>query len=266
VTISPGDVRLTTHYAEHDLDAIFSTLHELGHGLYEANVDPALARSPLGTGTSSAVHESQSRLWENMVGRGAGFWRWCFPHLQAAFPERFADRTWQDVHRAVNVVRPTVIRVSADEVTYGLHVILRFELELALFEGGLDVDDLPAAWDERMRAYLGLEVPDAAHGVLQDVHWAEALFGYFPTYALGTILSGQLWTRINREMPDLDERLARGEFAALADWLAEHVHRHGRRLFPGELVERVTGGPLDPEPYLDYVRAKLAGASAGLIA
>ena len=189
-TLSLDDVRLTTRYAEDDLDSIFSTLHEFGHGLYEANVDRALARSPLGTGVSSAVHESQSRLWENMVGRSPGFWRWCFPHLRAAMPERFGDRTWQDVHRAVNVVRPTLIRVSADEVTYGLHVILRFELEVALFEGGLDVADLPEAWAERTRAYLGLEVPDHAHGVLQDVHWAEGLFGYFPTYALGTIVSG----------------------------------------------------------------------------
>jgi carboxypeptidase Taq len=265
-TIALGDMRLTTRFAERDLDSVFSTLHELGHGLYEANVDPALARTPLGTGASSAVHESQSRLWENMVGRSAGFWRWAFPHLQATFPDRFADRTWQDVHRAVNVVRPTLIRVSADEVTYGLHVILRFELELALFEDDLDVDELPAAWAERTRAYLGLEVPDDAHGVLQDVHWAEALFGYFPTYALGTVLSGQLWARINGEMPDLEERLARGEFGPLADWLTEHVHRYGRRLLPVDLVERVTGGPLDPAPYLDYVRAKLDAASAGLIA
>ena len=150
-----------------------------------------------------------------MVGRSPGFWRWCFPHLQSAFPERFGGRTWQDVHRAVNVVRPTLIRVSADEVTYGLHVVLRFELELALFEGDLDVADLPAAWAERTRAYLGLEVPDDAHGVLQDVHWAEGLFGYFPTYALGTIISGQLWARIGAEIPDLDERFARGEFGPL---------------------------------------------------
>ena len=265
-TVSPGDVRLTTRYAEDDLDSLFCTLHEFGHGLYEANIDTALARSPLGTGVSSAIHESQSRLWENMVGRSPGFWRWCFPHLQSAFPERFGGRTWQDVHRAVNVVRPTLIRVSADEVTYGLHVVLRFELELALFEGDLDAADLPAAWAERTRAYLGLEVPDDAHGVLQDVHWAEGLFGYFPTYALGTIISGQLWARLNAEIPDLDERFARGEFGALADWLAEHVHRYGRRLTPNEIVERATGGPLDPGPYLEYVRAKLAAASAGLIA
>ncbi len=265
-TLSPGDVRLTTRYAEDDLDSIFCTLHEFGHGLYEANIDSALARSPLGTGVSSAVHESQSRLWENMVGRGPGFWRWCFPHLQSAFPERFADRTWQDVHRAVNVVRPTPIRVSADEVTYGLHVVLRFELELALFEGDLDPADLPDAWRERMRAYLGLEVADDAQGVLQDVHWAEGLFGYFPTYAIGTIISGQLWARLNAEIPDLDERFACGDFVPLAAWLREHVHRYGRRLTPTEIVARATGGPLDPAPYLDYVRAKLEGASARLIA
>jgi carboxypeptidase Taq len=264
--VSLTDVRLTTRYAEDDLDSIFSTLHEFGHGLYEANIDPALARSPLGTGVSSAVHESQSRLWENMVGRSPGFWRWCFPHLRTAMPERFGDRTWEDVHRAINVVRPTLIRVSADEVTYGLHVILRFELEVAMFEGGLDVADLPAAWAEGTRAYLGLEIPDHAHGVLQDVHWAEGLFGYFPTYALGTIVSGQLWCRLNHAIPDLDERFAAGEFGPLADWLAEHVHRHGRRLTPTEIVERATGAPLDPGPYLEYVRAKLAGASAGLIA
>ncbi|HEX2105441.1 MAG TPA: carboxypeptidase M32 [Solirubrobacteraceae bacterium] len=265
-TISPGDLRLTTRYVEDDLDSLFGTLHEFGHGLYEANIDPELARSPLAGGASSAVHESQSRLWENMVGRSAGFWRWCFPHLQAAFPERFAGRSWPEVHRAVNAVKPTLIRVSADEVTYGLHVVLRFELELALFEGDLAVADLPAAWRERMRAYLGLEVPDDAHGVLQDIHWAEGLFGYFPTYALGNVIAGQLWARITADLPDLDERLARGDFTTLTAWLAEHVHRHGRRLEPQELVARAAGGPLDPRPYLEYVRAKVAGASARLIA
>ena len=264
--IAPGDVRLTAHYAEDDLEALFGALHEFGHGLYEASVDPALARSPLGTGVSSAVHESQSRLWENMVGRSAGFWRWCMPHLQAAFPERFGARDWRDLHRAVNAVRPSLIRVSADEVTYGLHVVLRFELELGLFEGDLDLADLPDAWAERMRAYLGLEVTDDAHGVLQDVHWAEGLFGYFPTYALGTVVSGQLWGRLTAELPDLEEQFARGEFGALHDWLAEHVHRHGRRLTPDGVIERAAGGPLDPAPYLDYVRAKLDAASARLIA
>jgi carboxypeptidase Taq len=265
-TISPGDVRLTTRYADDDLDSLFGTLHEFGHGLYEANIDPELARTPLGGGVSSAVHESQSRLWENMVGRSLGFWRWCFPHLQAAFPERFAGRDWADVHRAVNAVKPTLIRVSADEVTYGLHIVLRFELELGLFEGDLDVADLPGAWRERMRAYLGLEVPDDADGVLQDIHWAEGLFGYFPTYALGNVIAGQLWARVTADVPDLEERFARGDFAALSAWLAEHVHGHGRRLTPSELVARVTGGPLDPEPYLEYLRGKLAATSDRLIA
>jgi carboxypeptidase Taq len=144
--------------------------------------------------------------------------------------------------------------------------VLRFELELGLFEGDLDVADLPGAWRERMRAYLGLEVPDDADGVLQDIHWAEGLFGYFPTYALGNVIAGQLWARITAELPDLDDRFAAGDFTALTAWLAEHVHRHGRRLLPGELVARAAGGPLDPEPYLEYVRAKVAGASAGLIA
>jgi carboxypeptidase Taq len=264
-TIGPGDVRLTTRYAEADLDSLFGTLHEFGHGLYEANVDPALARTPLSGGVSAAVHESQSRLWENMVGRSPGFWRWCYPLLQEAFPGRFGDRPWQDVWRAVNVVRPSLIRVMADEVTYGLHIVLRFELELELFEGDLDAGALPEAWEERTRAYLGLDVPDLEHGVLQDIHWAEGLFGYFPTYALGNVIAGQLWERITAEIPDLDERFARGEFGPLRDWLAENVHHQGRRLLPAELVEQVTGGPMDPSAYLAYLQAKI-DASAGLIA
>jgi carboxypeptidase Taq len=263
-TIATGDVRLTTRYAETDLESLFSSLHEFGHGLYEAHVDPALARTPLAGGVSSAVHESQSRLWENMVGRSAGFWRWCFPHLQVAFPERFAERSWQDVQRAVNAVKPTFIRVAADEVTYGLHIVLRFELELAVFEDGLDVAELPAAWNERTKAYLGLDVPDDATGVLQDVHWAEGLFGYFPTYALGNVIAGQLWERVTADVPDLDERFARGEFGALRAWLAERVHRSGRTFTPAETIERAVGGPLDARPYLAYLRAKL-DTSAGLI-
>jgi carboxypeptidase Taq len=264
-TIAPGDVRLTTRYDESDLDSLYSALHEFGHGLYEFQVDPALARMPVAGGASSAWHESQSRLWENMVGRSPGFWRWCFPHAQRALPERLAGRTWQDVQRAVSAVRRSLIRVSADEVTYGLHVVLRFELELALIEGDLAVADLPAAWNERTRAYLGIDVPDDARGVLQDVHWAEGIFGYFPTYALGNVIAGQLWARVTADLPDIDERFAAGEFAPLREWLAEHVHRFGRRLMPVELLERAVGGPLDPAPYLAYLEAKLE-ASAQLMA
>src|SRR4051794_8395192 len=264
-TIPAGDVRITTRYHERDLESLFSSIHEFGHGLYEHQVDPALARTPLGHGASAAWHESQSRLWENMVGRSAGFWRWCLPHAQAALPAYFAGRTWEDVQRVFNVVRRSLIRVSADEVTYGLHVIVRFELELALIDGTLAVADLPAAWNERMRSYLGVEVPDDRQGVLQDVHWSEGLFGYFPTYAIGNVIAGQLWARIADDLPDLDERFAAGDFAPLREWLGEHVHRHGRRLMPNELLERVVGGPLDPAPYIAYLERKLQ-ASAQLMA
>jgi carboxypeptidase Taq len=260
-TLSVGDVRLTTRYNDGDLESAYSSLHEFGHGLYERQIDPALARTTLGAGVSGAWHESQSRLWENMVGRSPGFWRWCFPHLLAAFPARFAGRTWQQVQRAANAVHRTLIRVSADEVTYGLHIVLRFELELTLLNGELAVADLPAAWNERMYEYLGLEVPDDARGVLQDVHWSEGIFGYFPTYALGNVIAGQLWARVSSELPDLDEQFAAGDFAPLRAWLGEHVHRFGRRLMPGELLERVVGGPLDPGPYLAYLEAKLESSA-----
>jgi carboxypeptidase Taq len=263
-TIATTDVRLTTRYDEADLDSLYSAMHEFGHGLYEHQIDPALERTPLGGGASSAWHESQSRLWENMVGRSGGFWRWCLPHAQAALPERFGGVTWQDVQRAANAVRPSLIRVSADEVTYGLHIVVRFELELALLEGDLAVTDLPAAWNERMHAYLGLEVPDPAHGVLQDIHWAEGAFGYFPTYALGNVIAGQVWERVSADLPDLDDRFADGDFAPLREWLAEHVHRFGRRYDPNELLDRVVGTGLDPAPYLAYLEAKVL-ASAQLM-
>jgi carboxypeptidase Taq len=263
-TIATTDVRLTTRYDEADLDSLYCSMHEFGHGLYEHQIDPALERTPLAGGASSAWHESQSRLWENMVGRSAGFWRWCLPHAQAAMPERFAGVTWQEVQRAANAVRPSFIRVSADEVTYGLHIALRFELELALIEGDLVVADLPMAWNERMQSYLGLDVPDHAHGVLQDIHWAEGLFGYFPTYALGNVVAGQLWARVTEDVPDLDERFAAGDFATLRAWLAENVHRFGRRYTTTELLERVVGEGLDPAPYLAYLEAKV-DASAQLM-
>ena len=263
-TIAAQDVRLTTRYSEADLDSLYGSLHELGHGLYEHQVDPALERTPLAGGASSAWHESQSRLWENMVGRSGGFWRWCLPHAQAALPDRFAGVTWQEVQRAANAVRPSLIRVSADEVTYGLHIVLRFELEVALIEGDLAVADLPVAWNERTHAYLALDVPDDARGVLQDVHWAEGIFGYFPTYALGNVIAGQVWACVLADLPDLDERFAAGDFAALREWLGEHVHRFGRRYLPTDLLERVTGEGLDPAPYLAYLEAKL-DASAQLM-
>ncbi|HEU4979438.1 MAG TPA: carboxypeptidase M32 [Solirubrobacteraceae bacterium] len=252
-----ADVRLTTRYAEEDLDSLFAAIHEFGHGLYEHAIAPSLWRTPLAHGVSSAVHESQSRLWENFVGRSEGFWRWCFPRLRDAFPERYGQADWRVLHRAANAVAPSLIRTSADELTYGLHVAVRFELELALFDGSLEVRDLREGWNARYRQYLGIEVPSDALGVLQDVHWPAGLFGYFPTYALGNVLAAQLWERIGAELPDLDERFAAGDFAPLREWLRERVHRHGRKFTAGETIERAAGGPLDPGPFLAYLRRKL---------
>lgn len=254
--IGRHDIRLTTRYDEASMESLFSTLHEFGHALYEAQVDPAYERTPLRGGVSMTVHESQSRLWENMVGRSHGFWRWCAPLMAERFPQSAAAGA-EGLWRAANVVRPTLIRVDADEVTYALHILLRFELELELLSGALAVRDLPERWNALTRELLGVEVPDVRDGVLQDVHWSEGAFGYFPTYALGNVLSGQLWQVAQQELGDLEEAFAAGEFAALRGWLGERIHRHGRRYEPAELVRRVAGGPLDPGPYLAYLREKV---------
>ena len=196
------------------------------------------------------------------MGRSAPFWQWCLPHAAQAMPERFGGACWQDVARAAAAVRPSLIRVSADEVTYGLHIALRFELELALLDGSLAVADLPGAWNEKVRDYLEVDVPDDLHGVLQDVHWAEGLFGYFPTYALGNVIAGQVWERVERELPALGEDIAAGDFAGLRAWLGEHVHRLGRRRTPAELVQEVCGAPLDPAPYLAYLDGRVRASAA----
>jgi carboxypeptidase Taq len=253
-----GDIRLTTHSDEKDLSSLFSTMHEFGHGVYEFDVDPAFARTPLGHGTSSAVHESQSRTWENLVGRSRGFWRWFYPQLRGIFPAAL-DGVEEDAFvAAVNAIRPGLIRGDADEVTYGLHIILRFELEQELLAGTVAVDDLPEIWNTRMQEYLGVHVPDDAHGVLQDMHWSIGFFGYFPTYQLGNVISVQVWERARTDLGDLEEQFARGEFSPLREWLREHIYRHGSRYPPQELMRRLTGSDLDPEPYLEYLRSKFA--------
>jgi carboxypeptidase Taq len=263
-SLGPTDVRITTRYDLHDFGvAHFSALHEFGHGLYEAGIAPELSRSPLGQPVSLGIHESQSRLWENIVGRSRPFCGWVLPllreHLGPGLPARVdADA----LYRAVNSVQRSLIRVNADETTYNLHIILRFELEVALIEGTLAVDDLPEAWNEGMRRLLGIDVPDDAQGVLQDVHWGAGLFGYFPTYTLGNLIAAQLWTRVREDLPEVDEQLAAGRLGPLSEWLREHIHRHGRKFPPRELLERVTGDTLRPEPFLDYLRAKLADAGA----
>jgi carboxypeptidase Taq len=252
-----GDIRLTTHTDEADLTSLFSTMHEFGHGVYEHDVDPAFARTPLGNGASSAIHESQSRTWENLVGRSAGFWRWLYPKVQKTFPTLAGVEETQFV-RAVNAVRPGLIRGDADEVTYGLHIILRFELEQELLSQKVQPRDLPEIWNARMKEYLGVDVPDDAHGVLQDMHWAIGLFGYFPTYQLGNVISAQIWERARADLGELEEQFARGEFAPLREWLSERIYRHGGRYSPRDLLRRVTGSELDPEPYLKYLHAKFA--------
>jgi carboxypeptidase Taq len=253
----PDDQRITNRYDERTIDSLFSALHEFGHGLYEHQIDRALAGTPLCHGVSMTIHESQSRLWENQVGLSRGFLTLVFGDLREAFPQALGATDADQLWRALNAVRPTLIRVEADEVTYALHVVLRFELELALVHGALDVTDLPAAWNDGMRDLLGLTPPDDAAGVLQDVHWAGGAFGYFPTYALGSAVSAQLWEAMGRDLGDPDELVAAGEFAPIREWLREHVHRLGRRLTPAETLVHATGRPLDVEPQLRRLTAKV---------
>ncbi len=258
-SLSPQDIRVTARYRDDDLQGLFAVMHEVGHGLYEHQVDPALARTTLGTGVSLGIHESQSRLWENLVGRSEPFWRHWGPKLRAAFPDGIGDLSERDLLRAINAVTPGLIRVDADEVTYSLHVILRFELEVAMIEGALAVADLPDAWNAGMQELLGVTVPDDAHGVLQDIHWSFGELGYFPTYAIGNIVAAQLWAALRRDVPTLDDQIAAGEYAAISEWLREHVHRHGRTVQPTQLLERATGEGLDPAPLLAQLDAKYRG-------
>jgi carboxypeptidase Taq len=261
-SLGTSDIRMTTRYPEDELSGVFAAMHEGGHGLYEHNVDPALERTPLCRGASLALHESQSRMFENLVGRSLAFWRWGYPHVQRLFPAQLGAVELEDFHRAINRVQPSLIRIEADEATYSLHIILRFELEQELLAGSIDLHELPAVWNERMAEYLGVGVPDDEHGVLQDVHWSRGTIGYFPTYALGNVISVQIWEKVLDDVPDLEEHLERGDLAPLCDWLRDRLWRHGRKYVPAEMLERVVGGGLDPEPYLRYLNAKLGALAA----
>jgi carboxypeptidase Taq len=256
-SFAPTDIRLTTNFHEDSLHGILSCMHEFGHGIYERQVDPAYTRTPLAQGVSSAFHESQSRMWENLVGRSVATWRFFYPKLQQEFPEQFGDVPLERFHLALNKVQPSFRRVDADEVTYCMHIILRFELERAMLSGEVALEDLPDAFDAKMREYLGLQPPDVVAGVLQDVHWSDMTMGYFPTYALGNVVSVQLWERAEADLGDLDEQFERGAFDTLRDWLREHVHRHGRAFTPQELLQRAAGSQMDPAPYLRYLERKL---------
>jgi carboxypeptidase Taq len=254
----PGgdDVRITTHYDETDLDAFFASMHEYGHACYENQVPGELRRGPVGRGCSLGLHESQSRMWENLVGRGRPFWNFFYPRLQETFPEQLGDVEQERFYRAVNRVHPSLIRIHADEVTYNMHIILRFELEQDMIEGRVELANLPDEWNRRMDEYLGIDVPDDAHGVLQDMHWGGGSIGYFSTYSLGNVMSVQIWESVTQDLPDLEEQFERGEFGALREWLGERLHSLGRKYTPQETLERVTGSRIDPEPYLRYLREK----------
>jgi carboxypeptidase Taq len=265
VSMAINDIRLTTRFDEDNIHGILSCLHEFGHGLYERQIEPAYFRTSLADGVSSAIHESQSRMWENLVGRRLSTWRYFYPTLQRELPA-FLDVPLETFHRALNKVQPTLRRVDADEVTYCLHVILRFEIERDLLDGRLLPRDLPEAFDAKMREYLGLQPPDLASGVLQDVHWSDMSLGYFPTYALGNVVSVQLWERAEADLGDFDEQFERGEFAALAEWLREHVHRFGRMYEPQELLRRAVGSTMDPEPYLGYLQRELEELFGAVVA
>ncbi len=254
--MSPRDVRLTTRYDERYLPmALFGLMHEAGHALYEQGLDPAHTGTPMAQAVSLGIHESQSRLWENQVGRSRALWEHFFPQLQAAFPS-MSDVTLDDWVFAINAVRPSLIRVEADEVTYGLHIMLRFDLERQMIRGELAVSDVPEAWNEGMRQLLGLTPPDDARGCLQDIHWAMGIIGYFPTYALGNLYAAQFYAAARAALPDLDDQLRGGDLRPLRAWLREHIHRHGRRYRAGELVERVTGRPLSSGPFVAYLHEK----------
>ncbi len=253
----PLDVRITTRYREEDvMDALGSTTHEVGHGLYEQGLPPEHAGLPFCRASSTGIHESQSRLWENQVGRSLPFWRWCAPLLTELGGKDFADLSPEELFESTNRAEPSLIRVDADETTYHLHIQIRFELELAMFRGDLDPADLPSAWNERYAADLGVEVPDDARGCLQDIHWSLGAFGYFPTYSLGNLYAACFWKALRGELPDVDEDCARGDFGGILEWLRSRIHRHGARYRPAELCEEVCGTPLDPEVFLDYLRDK----------
>jgi len=255
---SIGDVRITTRVDEKNMgDALFSTIHEAGHAMYEQGISMALEGTPLARGTSSGVHESQSRLWENVVGRSRGFWNYFYPSLQAAFLPQLGNVPLETFYRAINKVEPSLIRTDADEVNYNLHVMLRFDFELALLEGKLAVKDLPEAWAERYKSDLGITPPDDRMGCLQDVHWyAGTIGGMFQGYTLGNIMSGLWYQQALAAHPEIPSEMEQGRFDILHNWLKENLYQHGRKFTAAELLQRVTGGPLRIEPYIQYLKTK----------
>jgi carboxypeptidase Taq len=254
---SINDVRITTRYEDDNpTNMLFSTMHETGHALYELGCNQTYERSPLAGGASLAIHESQSRMWENLVGRSLPFWEHFYPEFQKLFPAQVGNVDLKTFYKGINKVEPSLIRVNADEATYNMHIMLRLELEIGMIEGAVKVKDLPETWNAKMDEYLGIVPPDDAKGVLQDIHWSGGTLGYFSTYALGNLISAQLWEKITIDIPDLDDQFRKGEFGALLTWLREKLHFYGRKYAPQELVQRVTGSKIDSAPYVRYLQRK----------
>ncbi|HEY8667015.1 MAG TPA: carboxypeptidase M32 [Tepidisphaeraceae bacterium] len=257
--LGPGDTRMTTRYDERYFpDAFFGVLHETGHGLYNQGLPAEHWGIPRGEYVSLGIHESQSRLWENFVGRSRPFWKFFLPKARSAFPSALRDVSEDQWYAAVNEVRPSLIRTESDEATYNIHILLRFELEQALLSGDLPVADLPSTWNQRMKAYLGVDVPDDARGCLQDIHWSGGAIGYFPTYTLGNLYAAQFFEQAQHDLGQLDQQFARGQFTPLLAWLREKIHRHGKTFRAGALVQRITGKPLSADPLLRHLRRKAA--------
>jgi carboxypeptidase Taq len=255
--IGVGDCRIAIRYSTNNFsDAFFSLLHEVGHGLYDQGLDPAYDGTPVGTVTSVGLSESQARLWENLVGRSLPFWKYFFPRARQAFPEALGKVSLGDFHTAINQVGPSLNRVQADEVTYNLHILVRFELERDLVKGDLSVADLPGAWNDAYKRTFGIVPANDAEGCLQDGHWSEGLIGYFPTYTLGNLFAAQLFAKARAELGNLDQAFAHGQFAGLLDWLREQVYRHGSRYSAPRLIERATGAKPDHRPLIQGLREK----------
>ncbi|MBI4600118.1 carboxypeptidase M32 [Candidatus Uhrbacteria bacterium] len=252
-----GDVRITTRY---DRDNVFfsigSSIHEAGHAFYDLGLSAEHFGTPLGESLSLGIHESQSRLWENHVGKSRAFWTPLYPRLQSAFPKPFADISFEQFYRHLNRVEPSLIRTEADEVTYNLHIIIRYEIEREIIEGAIAIDDIPEVWNQKVKHYLGIDVPDDAHGCLQDVHWSCGYFGYFPTYCLGNLYAAQLYAAAQRDILNLEEEITQGSFDHLREWLRTRIHVHGRRYVQDALILRATGEKLNARHFIDYITKK----------
>ncbi len=256
-TFGYGDHRITVRYDENFFNPfLFSAMHEAGHAMYEQGISKDLVQTPLYDGTSLAIHESQSRLWENLVGRSKPFWQWYFPKLQDRFPSQLENVDVDTFYKAINKVEPSLIRVEADEATYNLHVMLRLELEIDMMEGNIAIKDLPEAWNSRFEDYIGIVPKNNSEGVLQDVHWSFGLYGYFATYALGNLVSAQLWNKMLEDHPNVDEEMRQGDFSNIFKWMNNKVYQHGSKFEPQELVENITGNKIDGSAYIQYLKNK----------